>query len=333
MSQGQQLPRRRKPVQVIGAWHVAVAATLCGAIISVVLMSCKAESVPASAAITLDYSVHGWIFGFGREGGIDSGGVVQEFDSDRSLDYYVENGEITYRSPVLQVDVWNESANDSIRVDPFLVIETTNVEPMPDDLDVLTVTAPLEPPSAPPSDWFYAIFTPQRDRIFPALRYADYSPDSANEPLKPLYIEPEGRVEMSLTTGTVIPDAGHFGTGTLGHYFHFRVGISYFYNGEHKVKWIDEEFVTANPDKISELYKFSYVSESEYELVDQLTFIDARPGDDEAVAARVAEPGEQGPPADMREALNEEFRYEEQLSQLIATQDTKISEGSFRLPS
>jgi hypothetical protein len=111
MSEVQQPPSQRKSLKWIDAWRVTVAAILGTGAIAVTLMGCVTDPTSASDAISLDYKAHGWIVGFGSEGGIDRGDVVRDFDPSRGLDYYIDNKKIAYSSPVPQIDVWSKSAN------------------------------------------------------------------------------------------------------------------------------------------------------------------------------------------------------------------------------
>src|SRR5215203_4470897 len=104
-------------------------------VIALTLMGCGTEPISASDAISLDYTLHGSLGGSSSEAGIDMGGVVRDFDSSRGLDYYIDNGEIAYRAPVIQIDVRSESKNERIQVAPYLVVEMTDIEPMPEELD------------------------------------------------------------------------------------------------------------------------------------------------------------------------------------------------------
>src|SRR5215212_1307512 len=204
-------------------------------------------------------------------------GVARNFDPNMGLDYYIDKGLLTYSAPKIDVEITSQVDDEWIKVAPYLVVDLTRVEPIPKEADVINVaTTEVSPKSSP--DWFYAIFTPQREGTFAAMRYSDYGPDAAFQSLDYTTLKPHERKTLTLTTGTLFmdqPASGtpqnlvHAGTGMWGYYYRFRVGVAYSYKRERNIKWIDDEFVTGHLGEATQEYMFKWKPGSGYTLVRQ----------------------------------------------------------------
>jgi len=213
--------------------------------------------------------------------GTEGSAVVRDFDPNLGPDYYIDKGQFIFAAPKIDVEITSQVDDESIKVAPYLVVDLTRVEPMPGNLDVVTIV-PSESAPAVSQDWFYAIFTPQRDGRFAAVRYSDYGPDSAYKEVDYMTLKPDERKVLTLTTGTLFPtkvpegSSGppegsqaflHTVTGIGGYFYHFRVGVAYSYKGERNIKWINNEFVVGDANVASEWYVFTWSPASGYTLV------------------------------------------------------------------
>src|SRR5829696_2221994 len=111
-----------------------------------------AENVPASEALLLEHTFDG----------ATSTAVVRDFDPALGLEYYIDKEKLTYATPRIDVEVESQVNGEWIKLAPYLVVEIKNTEPMPEDLDFLSIV-PTESVASASQDWFFAMFYPQRE--------------------------------------------------------------------------------------------------------------------------------------------------------------------------
>src|SRR5215218_4764961 len=171
MSQSQEPSFIGKNWKLLGGLLAGVA-TIIGIVTGIMtIMQNLRENISASEAIRLDYTLEG----------IPGAGVVRDFDPDRGFDYYVDEGKITYSAPKIDVEVTSQADEEWIKMAPYLVIEVTDIKPMPDNLEYIFVGTLVD--EVRYSDWFCAIITPERDGEFAAMRFSDFALDSSFDPI------------------------------------------------------------------------------------------------------------------------------------------------------
>ena len=188
--------------------------------------------LPADDAIRIDYEVT-------HSTGAPAG-LIEDFDPNKGLSYYDRKHRIAYSYPVINIDVVSEVDDEWIKLAPYLVVAMTDVKPVPDNVDYVS---PAGGGGGGRFDIFSATLSPYRDEIFgaPQVRAtmsADelqiYSPNQ--KPFDYFTLQP-GEREVFKLQFLMLP----------GYYYHYRIGVLYSYKDNESVKWIDREFLAAQP--------------------------------------------------------------------------------------
>jgi hypothetical protein len=172
----------------------------------------------------------------------NEGVIIGKFDPRADFLKYAEEGRVAYSYPFVWVDVTSRAEDETVTLSPYLVVQVTDVRPMPVRSDYVVY------PSGGAGgeiDYFVATLAPEREGVFYAPQQTK---DTALGPLtrgltkeKPKIYDyftlTSGEKEMFQLNITMLP----------GYYYHFRVGVQYSYKGEQGVYWSEGEFAAGEP--------------------------------------------------------------------------------------
>jgi hypothetical protein len=168
------------------------------------------------------------------------GVVTQDFDPNKDPDYYSEKGRIAYSYPAVFSTVVGQASAENVRVAPYVVVNVTETEPMPERVDYAVL--PYPGGGAAAERVFVATFSPERPGGF-------YAPQGTADAVPKTYKEfyeqepadfftlAEGEIELFKLDIYMVP----------GYFYRFRVGVPYAYRGEDGVLWSEEEYVAGIP--------------------------------------------------------------------------------------
>jgi hypothetical protein len=179
---------------------------------------------------------------YGHTGVPAFGAIVGDFDPSRNPDYYLQERLVAYSHPFVFVDVTSQVDDETITLSPYLVVEVTDVRPMPENVNYVHYPTGGGGATIIP---FVATLAPEREGVFYAPQLTEDINDMEgilNHPpmsrsnydyftLKP------GERQIFLLGITMLP----------GYYYHLRVGVQYSYNGDQVVDWSEEEQIVGVP--------------------------------------------------------------------------------------
>ena len=179
---------------------------------------------------------------FGYTGVPAYGAIVGSFDPDRSTDYYLNERLVAFSHPFVFVDVTSQVEDETITLSPYLVIEVSDVRPMPEQVNYARFPTGGGGVTIIP---FVATLAPEREGVF----YAPQLTEDINDFEGILNHPPMTRSSydyFTLTPG----ERQIFLLGIYmlpGYYYYVRVGVQYSYKGEQMVDWSEEEQVVGVP--------------------------------------------------------------------------------------
>jgi hypothetical protein len=149
---------------------------------------------------------------------------------------------LAYSYPFMWIDVTNQAEDETVALSPYLVVQVTDVKPMPDKVNYVVYPAGG---AAGEIDYFVATLAPEREGIFYAPQQTK---DTVLGPMQHPFGEETGKIESYYTLSpgarqafvlniTMLPDS----------YYRFRVGVQYSYKGDEGVDWSDKEFAAGVP--------------------------------------------------------------------------------------
>jgi hypothetical protein len=167
------------------------------------------------------------------------GVVIGRFDPDADAQRYLQEGRVASSYPYLYVEVTSQAEQEGVTLSPYLVVEVTDVRPMPQRVNYVVYPAGT---GGAQLRHFVATLSPEREEVFYAPQW---TPDTALKPHPPGY-RPEVQDTFTLTPGnkeflllelTMLP----------GYYYNFRVGVQYSYKDRQAVDWSEERFAAGVP--------------------------------------------------------------------------------------
>lgn len=172
------------------------------------------------------------------------GGIIEDFDPNKSLSYYKDNDLVAYSSPLIDIDVVSQVNDESVGLAPYLVVTITDIEPVPETVDFVGPGGI----TFGETDIFVATLSPERDKIFGAphrcaVQAGTPQPCSNQENFDNFTLQPGEREVFKLLI-SMTPD----------YYYHYRVGVPYSHKGDQSVKWIDREFIAGRSTKAKSYY-------------------------------------------------------------------------------
>lgn len=173
--------------------------------------------------------------------------IIENFDPNRSLRYYLDNDLVAHTSPHIHIDVVSRVDDEEIKLAPYLLVEIIDVKPLAQPVDHLTAAAGM---GGGHVRYFAATLSPERNEMFgapqqQAIRTNAAYRSSQQEPF-PHYTLAPGELETFLLAIDMVP----------GYHYRYRVGVLYSHGGTEGVKyeWIDDEFLAASPAEIGEVW-------------------------------------------------------------------------------
>jgi hypothetical protein len=166
--------------------------------------------------------------------------VKGPLDPSKDINYYKNNGLLIYPDATLQLDVVSKVEDETIKVAPYLLIQITDIKSVPKTVDYIREYVGGCGGGSP--DQFEAAFSPNRDKVFGTPQsplWREEYPDKAEE-------KPFGY--FTLTPGEREVFQIHFRT-LPGHYYRFRIGVQYSYEGDESIAWSTKKFVVGAPTK------------------------------------------------------------------------------------
>jgi hypothetical protein len=169
------------------------------------------------------------------------GVIVGEFDPGADPQRYLRDGRVASSYPYVYVEVTSQAEQEAVTLSPYLVVEVTDVRPMPERPKYVAYPAGA---GGAQLRVFTATLSPERERIFYAPQW---TPETTLKPGPPGY-RPEVQDTFTLTPGnkeflllelTMLP----------GYYYNVRVGVQYSYKDEQRVEWSEKEQVVGVPSE------------------------------------------------------------------------------------
>lgn len=189
---------------------------------------------------------------------IVSAGVIRNFDPSKNLNYYKNSDLIAYSSPIIKMDVVSQVHDEWVKLEPYLIVEMTDVKPIPETVDYLGLCG--DGGSAGSIDFFTATLSPNRDETFRAPQVLALQTDAQGAPSQqkpvPHFVLEPGEIETFQLTLNMV----------AGYYYHYRVGVPYSYKGTEDVKWIDRKFVAASPTKVDKEWRVTTEYDKEWNV-------------------------------------------------------------------
>lgn len=173
-------------------------------------------------------------------------GVVQNFDPSKSLDHYVDEKAIVHAHAFLIIDIVSQATDEAIKLAPYLLIEVSEVEPIPQTVDYIF---PYRGGAGGLNKVFLATFSPERDKVFGAPQLADVAEVPYRQETFDFFTLTPGEGETFQLNYSVLP----------GYYYRFRVGVQYSYQGKDDVHWSEEEYVAGIPIDSSTVRVWRYI--------------------------------------------------------------------------
>jgi hypothetical protein len=167
--------------------------------------------------------------------------VIKDFDPNKDPDYYLEDeGRIAYSYPSVFCQVVGQASAENVRVAPYVVVNVTEIKPMPERVEYAAFRYPGGGAAA--NRIFAATFSPERPGVFYAPQAtADAVPGTSKAPYvkKPAdyFTLAKGELEMFQLEIFMVP----------GYFYRFRVGVPYTYQGKESVLWSEKEYVAGIP--------------------------------------------------------------------------------------
>jgi hypothetical protein len=176
-------------------------------------------------------------------GGYREGVIVGGFDPVRDATIDPKEGHVALSYPQVWVDVTSLAEFETVTLSPYLVVEVTDVRPMPD-----RVTYVVFPPGGAGGAirYFVATLSPEREGAFYAPQWTSETalesylgsyPQRRNKKVYPFFTLTPGEKELLFLNITMLPN----------YFYYFRVGVQYSYKGRQGVDWSEEEFVAGVP--------------------------------------------------------------------------------------
>jgi hypothetical protein len=167
------------------------------------------------------------------------GVIVGNFDPGADPQRYLRDGRVASSYPYVYAEVKSQAEQEAITLSPYLVVEVTDVRPMPEKPTYVVYPAGA---GGAQLRHFTATLSPKREGIFYAPQW---TPETTLKPAPPGY-RPEVQDTFTLTPGnkeflmlelTMLP----------GNYYDVRVGVQYSYKDEQRVEWSEKKQVVGVP--------------------------------------------------------------------------------------
>jgi hypothetical protein len=171
-------------------------------------------------------------------GGYSEGVIVGKFDPVRDSAIDPDEGHVALSYPQVWVDVTSLAEFETVTLSPYLVVEVTDVRPMPDRVNYVVF-----PTGGAGGEirYFVATLSPERTGVLYAPQWTpetDLGPyPRPTKKTYPFFTLTPGEKELVFLDITMLPD----------YFYYFRVGVQYSYKGRQGIHWSKQEFVAGVP--------------------------------------------------------------------------------------